>query len=252
MNEDENIEEKEEPLRVEPLEEYKTPEYPNQFEARKNPELLNKLPSRWQKNTKVIACIGLVGTMTLAGFLYINRDSNEQGVFPRNTTGNITTQIPRYELLVRAHHGGGGGAPIYVVYLTEQEALGIIRAGLENAGLGFNSRPPNHTIETTIYTDWDSFGIGRDMEIGINLYNREKNVGIAYIDGNRSSARQVERAFARRHRNISVGAFYTPSETIGMRSPTNREKENARISLEENLNRQVNDFIEWMEDEGII
>ncbi|MCL2354371.1 MAG: hypothetical protein FWC68_00475, partial [Oscillospiraceae bacterium] len=215
MNEDENIEEKEEPLRVEPLEEYKTPEYPNQFEARKNPELLNKLPSRWQKNTKVIACIGLVGTMTLAGFLYINRDSNEQGVFPRNTTGNITTQIPRYELLVRAHHGGGGGAPIYVVYLTEQEALGIIRAGLEDAGLLFNSRPPNHTVDVTIFTGRDHFGMGRDTEVGLDLYSREKSVGISYIAGERNSARQVEIEFERQHRNLWVRAFYTPSEVIG-------------------------------------
>jgi hypothetical protein len=56
---------KNEPLKLTPVSNYDAPKIPTL--ADDNSAALKKLPARWQKNAKVIACIGLMGTLSLGG-----------------------------------------------------------------------------------------------------------------------------------------------------------------------------------------
>ena len=52
-------------LSISPVETYKAPEVP--VLGGDNSALLKKLPLRWRKNAKILACLGIVGTLALAG-----------------------------------------------------------------------------------------------------------------------------------------------------------------------------------------
>jgi len=76
-----------------PVKQYNSPQIPTLADKPK----LVKLPSRWQKNAAVVACIGIVGGMTLASCATTPHDDNW------------------------FHNGGGPIAPYYVTRPTEQE-----------------------------------------------------------------------------------------------------------------------------------
>jgi len=181
------------------------------------------------------------------------------------TVGSIVVRGTELEL--RVHHGGGGGAPTYIVHLTEQEAFGIIQAQLEAAGLRFGATPPN----VTVLEDWH-FG----PSIGLDLYDRQRRVAISFISwetnhqpffswGGSRLAEQVSEEFAqhRQLRNTAVGVFYNPGETVGWgempwgdeweaKMPTLEDKQAAIPKLRANLNEQAQAFIAFLQEEGIL
>ena len=99
-------------LEIKSVESYEPPKIPTFDDD--NSELLKKLPSRWQRNAKVLACIGIMGTITLSSL--------------------ANAAVPQPSEL---HHGGAGGAPIYVAYSTEQE----ITVTLNGAPIEFDVPP---------------------------------------------------------------------------------------------------------------
>ena len=83
-------------LEIKPVESYEPPKIPKFGED--NPAILRKLPKRWKNNAKVLAYIGIIGTVTLAGCM--------NSIIPSDD----------YRL-----HNGGGPMPYYVTRPTEQE-----------------------------------------------------------------------------------------------------------------------------------
>lgn len=81
-------------LRIEPLKEYRKPQYPRRGEA--DPALLKKLPSSWKKKKAVVACMAFVGTVTLSACAHM--PEIERGL----------------------QHGVNGDAPIYAPLLAEK------------------------------------------------------------------------------------------------------------------------------------
>jgi hypothetical protein len=268
----------EQELRISPAKKYNTPKYPVYTEVRANPVLLKKLPSRWQKNAAVIACIGLMGTYALAGCA-APQDNAAVPPYPPyyadgGSGGIITEQYTReadreLDLVIRTHHGGGGAGPFYVVYLTEQEALSIIRAQAEAAGLRFNAAPPDYTV--------DALSMLRGIEIGIDLFDGEKGVALALIDGadnydtlrwvdTGSVLREAAREFEKQDENIHAGVFMSYGQWISWDwhlqlsesglapSPppmTDEEKTEAGKAAEEQLRAQVREFITTLQRHGI-
>ncbi|MCL2563710.1 MAG: hypothetical protein FWE08_06715 [Oscillospiraceae bacterium] len=86
-----------------PAKSYTPPQYPTRADTRGNPALLKKLPSKWRKNAAAVACIGLLGIALLSGCTTSSPNGN----------GNDCGWDDHL------HHGGSGGAPIYVAHLTE-------------------------------------------------------------------------------------------------------------------------------------
>jgi len=176
------------------------------------------------------------------------------------TTAQATTALSA-DLQYRAHYGGSGAGPQYVVYFTEQEAWGIIRAQLEAAGLSFNATPPGHTVDVT----WiDPLGHNyRDTTIttSLDLYDADHRVAVAFSEGGSWFAEQAAEKFARARqtRNIAVGVFYNPGESVHNRwyedevePPTDEQKAAAVPKLRANLDEQVQSFIAFLRAEEIL
>ena len=226
--------------------------------------LLKKLPKRWQKNAKVIACFGVIGTLTLSGGIH---------PFSQNSTTNLINAQASYsgydesDLVIRLHSGGAGSS-FYVVHLTEQEALGIIRARLEAAGLDFSATPPNYTIgDESPFGWWDN--------IGLDLFDEQKGVAIAKLSWEESNrpfssrgrgfAALVEEEFAAQTDDFITAAFYNPDKFLGsawrfdddeivrVEPPTIAElEEETRPLLEGELITQADLFIGFLRSVGVL
>jgi len=136
-------------LQLRPVKAYNAPDYPTLSDVNGKPALLKKLPSRWQANAKVIACISVLGTVALTGCdkthhggsggsIYVTRLTEQEAENAR--TGIVKKVTGDNHARVRIHGGGSGGVG-YVVYLTEQETYSIIKAEAETAGLKLSETP---------------------------------------------------------------------------------------------------------------
>jgi len=223
-------------LKITPTESYEVPKIPTLEEANADPVLLKKLPSRWKRNAAVVACVGVMGIVTLAGSsnLFSHRSRSGFGM-------NSVVMVGGTEINLRTHGGGGGSAPFYIVNLTEQEALGIIREQLEAVGLNFNAVPPEY-----IASIW---GWG---DISIDLFDEENHVAVVKYGENSRIAERVAEEFAQNTDNLVVGAFYNPRERFGVRRPSTRVQRRAILLLKENLTEQVQAFIAVLQEQGIL
>ena len=287
-------------LRVGPVKNYTPPKLPTLDDACGNPPL-KVMPIRWKKNAAVIACLGLAGMFTLAGCspdgifhhggdgggipFYVacptendvlNNQGNHNGeyytsgMYPaeRKTLEQVLTQIETSALDLRTHFGGSGAGPFYVAHITEQEALGFIRARLEAAGLNLDATPPGYSVFGP-----DEARPGGVSEIGIDLFDADNNVAITSISWEESTqpfaphgrelATMTAEAFAEQASGISFGVFYNPGETVGwgpfvrgdddnIQEVTTEGKVEARAILIERLAAQVDEFIAWLQAEGIV
>jgi len=276
-------------VRLNPVERYAAPKIPTLAESRENAEMLKKLPSRWQQNAKVLACIGIIGAMTLSSFANVlaqppNAYNAQSGyAVEYGEESEIVAESGGYSEfdLETRFHWGGVGIAFYVIYITEQEALNIIRAQLEAAGLNFGTTPPDYTA------GWQN--------IGLDLFDEDKGVAIAQLERFGENARtnwkkdsrdanHITGEFAEQT-DLAVGVFYTPGvlqsdiesegTILGLEwekalNPLIRDEEwvqenpfninwftpeaqaNARTIIRENLTTQANEFIAFLQSEGII
>ena len=253
-------------LSVSPVEDYKAPEIPT-FENN-NSALLKKLPSRWQKNAKIIAGLGIIGVLALSG--RVGGGNMAEGLFSDGIVHNLGYTQGSYRgfseanLLVRLHTGGRG-ISFYMVHLTEQEAFGIIRARLEAAGLNFDATPPGNSVSISFPFLGDGFD-----DVGLDLFDIEKDVGVthvgwlgggrAFMPSEREVAGWIGEMFAEQAGAIEVGVFYNPGQYISggiigprwNRRPSSRETTAARPILVRQLINQADMFIARLQSEGIL
>jgi hypothetical protein len=234
---------------VKPLETYEPPNVPTLAESRKNPDFLKKLPLRWRKHAALLAAAGLMGAWALAGCAepnpYIKGAADDDFTY--------TAYIER-DLELRMHVGGSGGA-WYVVYLTEQEMLGIIRAQLEMAGLRFGAQLPKYSVEIEV----NDFDRSYTFKGTLKLYDDVRGVAVAFT--NARSISEILSGFKKQNKNITFGVFSVPGTNSDLyaimgEAPSDEEieteKARARPILEEELNNQIQKFIELLRKEGII
>jgi len=290
-------------IKVKPMESYHPPKVATLEDVYKNPEKLKTLPKRWAKNAAVVTCVGILGMSTLAGCFgeilsggQYSGDNGEtihgeenitdvkngengngygNGSENRNGYGVTYNGYDEFDLVVRLH-GGGSGWVGYVIHLTEQEALGIIRTQLEAAGLRFSDTPPNYTVfgdDTVWYPS-----------VGLDLFDASNNVAVTHLNLSMSDvpfgprgrgwAELIEEEFANQT-GLNVGVFYTSSfhprwDAMGIwfeddedewihippEEPTDKQiteaKSEARPILEEHLNNQIDRFIKHLQSIGII
>jgi len=246
-------------LNIKPVDKYSPPEIPTLSDDKQ--PLLKRLPKRWKKNAKVIACLGMVGafiwsrggcTVSLGGQQIIGRTM-------RVAYGGYS----RTELAIRMH-AGGSGSSFYVVYLTEQEAMGIIRARLEAAGFDFSARPPGHTV--TMH----GFRGERSREISLHLFDKEKGIAITalnWLESNRQwdawgewAAAEVERDFAAQTNDFAVHAFYSrgaiPDVFLAWANNRGRVSRREAASfiptLKADLHSQIDTYIALLQFDGIL
>ena len=87
-------------LSINPVETYKAPEIP--MLGGDNQKLLKKLPSRWKKNAKVMACFGLIGTFALSGCTYPFAQNPENNIcFARVDIMSGDARVATYDIAPR-------------------------------------------------------------------------------------------------------------------------------------------------------
>ena len=205
--------------------------------------------------------------------IYVGQDT-EQEISGNNITENgteyfVPTQVIIDELELRAHYGGSASGPFYVVYMTEQEAMSIIRSQLEILGLRFDATPPDSVVEIE-----DDFTLSVSR-YGLDLFDKGNMVAIANVGSSTGSWRadHVAEGFEQQDNKFVVGTFYTPGlspdrefgfswnmnfdeDTWDIIEPDYEEiadaKERARPILEEQLNAQIQEFVEFLISEGIL
>ena len=238
-------------LSLNPVTQYCRPEYPTYEEASNNPYLLKKLPSRWQKSFVTAACVGITGAFILSGcegkenkypFIRVQHGCHTDN--PEFITGN-------HNLLFGIHHGGAGAGPFYVAYLTEQEALCIIRTQLEAAGLNLNAKPPAHKVGT-------EYG----LKIGLDLFDWGNNIAIVLLPAwsRINFFMDIKEEFAKKTK-LLIEVFHNPGKIVvdgfeggekDFEAPTEEQLIEARPIVVNHLMIQINDFIELLRTRGII
>ena len=223
-------------ISVTPVKKYTQPKYPTQTDAKLAPELLRKLPARWQKNAAVVAAAGLFGAITLTSCGILEPGDSNTGYNPDSE--NFLNVAPVFI------HGEGTGAMGCVmiappVFLSEQEALAIIKSIAETEGLNFSVEPPGYTAvknevkaeeaEATWLEEEYLLGGG---QVGLDLYDSINQVAVTYISMERAAVgyndgrgagtvtfyRPRELAeltaddFARQNGDINIGIFYEPGK----------------------------------------
>jgi hypothetical protein len=122
--------------------------------------------------------------------------------------------------------------------------LGIIRTQLEAAGLNFDAEPPNYTA--TLY----------GTSVSLDLYDSSRNVAVAFY---KWASDRHKHEFEMRNRDITFGVFNDGGvrtnlcEVCGFTDDQKTESnEEAMPQLEEQLNQQIEEFIELLREKGII
>ena len=214
-------------ISVMPVKKYAPPKYPTLTVADREPALLRKLPSRWQKNAAVVAAVGLLGTITLTSCGIL--DSKIKGYNP--TSENFLNVAP---VFVHGEGIGSMGCMMIVppVFLSEEEALAIIKSSAEDNGLIFEAEPPEYVAtnnkpkEKSQYS-WENpkYVLGGG-NVGLDLYDAQKGIASAFISMEEAetlpdpssikSYHPYELAgltvedFSQQRGDISVGVFYDP------------------------------------------
>ena len=254
-----------------PMQEYTPPQLPTFREA--DPAQLKTLPSRWAKNTAVVACIGILGTATLSGCFGERLHNGGGPIAPyyvtcptEQETTQYTGSYTEFDLTVRIHTGGGGAGPFYVVHLTEAEALSILRAQLESAGLRFGAALPNASVE--LWGEEISFRPGlfdSERNVALMLLSWEQNNRQFFSHGGPELARRTAEEFAQMGNDFITGVFFNPGETTGLGEdswmtwsdlevgpPSAERKAEARANLVANLNEQAQAFIALLQEEEVL
>ena len=234
-----------------PVADYQAPKLPT-YEEHK-PDLLKKVPSRWKNKAAIAITAGLLGGTALTGCSAI------ESIMP-----NRAIYCPDL------HHGGAGGGPIYVVYLTEQEALAIIRDQLEAVGLNLNEvLPPQSVTIDGVYVedDWsgESFEMFRN-DLEMQLLDEEHQIGVALVNRYWGWAQnspctiatkaRIAQTFSDEH-GILVGTFFRRSVGIGWgywdeEDVDEAEIATARTRIENEISDQVESFIHQLREQGKI
>jgi len=239
---------------LQPMAAYETPKYPTLEETKNDSKLLRKLPSRWKNNVAVIACVGMLTFGMLSGCtnectIWTGVGHGGAGMISIYVTGPVGPEIPLIwssiydDLQVSVHHGGDGGAPTYLVHLTENEAKAILLARLDQFGLRFR-QPPNNapSIET-----WG--------EMTLDLFEHWHGIGLIFVSHEDSHesfapvgadfAQNIRRLFAE-VTDMPIGVFYNGGRVLENDLMTHRDELRQRIIA------QADAFIIELRQQGIL
>lgn len=258
-------------LKVEPVSLYKTPKYPTKDAVRANPLILNALPQRWRAMPALCVAVSLTLSTGLFG---CSKDTRED----EDDDDDLRVSVPFFA------HGEGRGSYGCVmvapaVYLSEEEALQIIKEEAEAKGVVFDdTRKVKGTRfpATNIYPGDDDYETWRG-EIELDGYDSDLQIGFEYVSVSDvsewaketdywSSAGQYDmKGTAERLSEVvkNTAVFYDPCSDPSA-FDIDREADSGTIEyykqyiseqkerMEEDLRAQVRDFLDWLAAEGII
>jgi len=213
-----------------PVTRYKTPRYPTRLEVLDDHTLLEKhLPPAWK------SCAEMAGMVTL--LLAANSNMGFAKDRNKNVTSKPAVVAPIFE------HGEGRGAVGCVVinppvFLSEQDAMQVIREKLSKAGVALSAtrEPFNEVVIPQFMSVWDMGERGEKVVpnggpkvLLLSALDPQKRVGVEYVSSEnyadlggvqsastvhnydfKEIAAAVDKSVAKGH-DIYFGAFYDPT-----------------------------------------
>lgn len=291
-------------IKVKPQKIYKTPSYPDMERAALNPELLKKLPERWRHNKAVITALLALTSLALAGCsentsvngaeeLKAAETATESSKFTSSASASSESNTVYGKVAPIFEHGIGTGSlgcsmVVPPVYLSEQEAMAIIKNEALKAGIDLDNVPENKYM-VAMHSD-----LGK--AVGLEASDNEKGIAVSFVSMEEAEVKNETilstengpavvtssvRQFNMKKRaqdavddwkNMDipyfVGTFYEPSMNVEKANEiykrinndseiSSSEKYDKYVSelktiSEEELRAQVRDFIEWLRGQGVI
>lgn len=266
-------------LKIEIVRSYKTPKYPTKQAVMMNPAILAALPNRW----KAMPSLCLALTLTLSTGLYgCKRDPGDAENSSDNGDNDkdLRVSVPFFE------HGEGRGAYGCVmvapaVYLSEEEALQIIKEEAEAKGVHFDDKK---TIKGMFFPSTNIY-YGDDDELGtwkgsleLDGYDSDLQIGFEYVSENDVNewAKKTDywcsvseydmKGTAERLSKVvkNTAVFYDPgavsdayemdweADAETMQAYEKKYQSDQKERMQEDLRAQVRDFLDWLAAEGII
>lgn len=275
---------------IRPVKKYKTPKYPDRVAAANNPELLKKLPNRWKKNVCITTALSSLLMLTLTsckegevtGSNITEKEAMVAPIFDygsgRGSFGCMSIAPPSFLSEEEA----------FQVIQEEGKKYGINfnKDGLELKNI--NIPETKYFLKPEEVKEGSSSfkekgGIIENIKIGdlkLDGYDDEKKIAFEFVsredydnwhseEGVWSSvqdfdflsvASALRNGLENSNGHLSIGVFYNPMERL----PENELKQGtesndwdameARIKdmAEDNLRKQVKDFLEWLKAQGIM
>jgi hypothetical protein len=254
-------------LHLNPLHDYTIPGYPAKKDVLINPAILKTLPKRW--NARPAVCVAL--SLTLTAGLFGCKGNQPQ------TTSSLS--IPVFE------HGEGTSSFGCVsvappVFLSEEEALQVIREEAEAKGVHFNDTksvtgndfpaPYLYYADENKPATWEGTleldGYDAALGIGFEFVSREDVIEWAAESKNQVSVDTYEmKDTAGRLAKVveDTAVFYDPAQdfnTFDMSKMQSDDFDEYREAYEKDqkakmiaeLREQVRDFLAWLAAQGVI
>ena len=265
---------------VKPIENYKTPAYPNKNEALKNPNLLKTLPERWKGKAKACTAVALSSLLLMILTSCSTKDNTE-------STGSGTgTAAPLFI------HGDGRGSFGCVsvappAFLSEEEAFTVIAEEAQREGIILKGEAPvlyNVTSPETnlYYSDKEKNTKAKKGDLTLDGYDEVKQIAFEFVSRDDIQAWAGSSAFmssvetfrfleaaevlaegiSGKTGPMTVATFYDPhykfdSEEIQDIINSNTEdfnimEEKMKELVKADLREQVRDFLSWLKGQGIL
>jgi hypothetical protein len=277
-------------MKIKPVKQAKTPNYPILDYYIKNPGLLSKnIPDSWIRNkyvTTSLATFILFGTPKAK--IYANQNGTEILEKLRSESKDQTKDEIKDSIKIAPifAHGDGSGATGCIVmsppvFISEDEARSIIFNALEAEGIKFDTIDcpeitfKSNPIANDCYVgDDDTTKVpDANVELKMDGYNKELNLAIQFVsrvdyfkfssdDGCFSSVQEYDTKKAAeiiRGELITNGktnavVFYDPITAIDFDSNKNwkENQKEAKEEAEKLLLAQVEDFIKWIRKENSV
>ncbi|HPT78112.1 MAG TPA: hypothetical protein PK830_03290 [Candidatus Atribacteria bacterium] len=264
-------------MEVKPVKTYKKPGYPDKLAVLNEPELLKSVPERWKNNARALFAMSALFALTAAGCGPVPDVTGGEG----NDKNPVLKNNPALVAPIFVHGDGRGGfgcvsvAP--PVFLSEEEAMDVIRAEAEAAGISLDSGSltlKGVRIPKTRYYDTTKDTKKGDLEL--DGYDPDKGIAVEFVSledyhnwhvtefswasaGSYSfidAARLLRDGLEGKTQRTTVGVFYdsAPFDMSLWEKDLSFEEMEEELKMQsiENLRKQVRDFIEWLEGEGII
>lgn len=253
-------------IRVKPVKTYKTPSYPDMEKAAANPDLLKKLPERWRYNKAVIAAIIALSSLSLAG---CNTELPDTVLIDKETSISFdksediakTENDTKTEDFTNTDVGLLAGVPQMPTFITEEEALSIIKNEALKYGVNLDDKPIEKSISNESNCVESDCPQVSDMVLAIDVLDKEKEIAVAYYE--HGDNRLYYEKSPDEGIPYNLGFFNFPyQDIIELEYKINQdstvvnkqetiEKERKAL-IEEDLRAQVKDFIEWLRGQGVI
>ncbi len=275
---------------IQKIKAYPAPSYPDKPTVQHDPYILQSIPARWKRNTTAAtAAMATVMLLTSAcGEERPARTANPTLLPTEHLTPAPTpkpTPVPAVPLFVHGYGRGGFGCVSVnpPVFLSEDEALDVIRQTAEQEGIQFTDtvemqvKLPALQLEKGEWVADDT--TSADGTLLLDGYNEKKQIAYTYVSKEDviawdidtttgysftvypiiDAAKALAGNVAESGTQMTVAVFYDP---VGGSSPISNNgieqrtvimgEDGKKESAKESLRQQVLDFIAWLKAEGII